>query len=64
MSSKEIATKIVDIAFNGYVRGGPHLWVSKLLYQRGALSSRKIWDEFVKDPSVEKDLITSKTFLK
>jgi hypothetical protein len=47
-----------------YVRLGPQLWVSKLLHQRGPLSSKKIWEEFIKDPSVEKDLIKSKNFLK
>lgn len=46
------------------VTSGPHLWVSKLLHQRGPLSSNKIWEEFVKDSSVEKDLIASKSFLK
>jgi hypothetical protein len=47
-----------------YVREGAHLWVSKLLHQRGALSSKKIWEEFIKDPTVEKDVIKSKHFLK
>jgi hypothetical protein len=62
--NKQVVEKVVDITFNGYVRTGPHLWVSKLLYSRGALSSKKIWDEFIKDQSVDKDLIASKTFLK
>jgi len=47
-----------------YVREGAHLWVSKLLHQRGALSSKKIWEEFIKDQTVEKDVIKSKHFLK
>ena len=38
--------------------------MSKLLHQRGALSTNKIWEEFIKDASVEKDLIKSKSFLK
>lgn len=46
------------------VMNGPHLWVSKLLHQKGCLSSNKIWEEFVKDSSVEKDLIKSKSHLK
>lgn len=57
--------KVIDIASEkGVVRSGAHLWVSKLLHQRGPLSSTKIWEEFIKDSSVEKDLIKSKHFLK
>jgi hypothetical protein len=62
--SKPVAEKIIDIAFSKYVKGGPHLWVSKLLHQRGPLSTKKIWDEYVKDAAVDKDLIKSKNFLK
>jgi hypothetical protein len=58
------AEKVIEVVSQKYVRDGPHLWVSKLLYQRGALTSRKIWEEFMKDNSVEKDLIKSKNFLK
>ena len=43
---------------------GPHLWVSKLLHQRGPLSSTKIWEEFLKDETADKNLIASKSFLK
>ena len=46
------------------VRSGPHLWVSKLLLERGPLSTKKIWEEYCKDLTVEKDLIKSKHFLK
>jgi hypothetical protein len=46
------------------VRDGAHLWVSKLLHQRGPLSTNKIWEEFIKDQSVEKNIIKSKSFLK
>ena len=56
--------QVIDIISHKYVREGPHLWVAKLLHQRGPLSSKKIWEEFIKDASVEKDLIKSKTFLK
>ncbi len=56
--------KVIDIVAKDYVREGPHLWVSKLLYQRGPISSKKIWEEFIKDPSVSKELIKSKSFLK
>lgn len=56
--------KTIEVVSQKYVREGPHLWVSKLLFQRGPLSSKKIWEEFIKDPSVEKELIKSKNFLK
>lgn len=56
-----------------YVRGGPHLWVSQMLYQRGNLSTNALWDEYQRDRSSKLDsegnsskleLIPSKTFLK
>ena len=56
--------KTVEIVSEKFVRQGPHLWVSKLLHQRGPLSTNKIWEEFIKDSTVEKDLIKSKSFLK
>jgi len=58
------AAKTVDIVSERFVRQGAQLWVSKLLHQRGPLSSKKIWEEFVKDSTVEKELIKSKNFLK
>jgi hypothetical protein len=62
--NKAAATQVIDVASQRYVREGAHLWVSKLLYQRGPLSSTKIWEEFIKDSSVKKELISSKSFLK
>ena len=63
--NKAAAERIVDITSQkGVVRQGAHLWVAKLLHQRGPLTANKIWEEFIKDPSVEKDLIKSKHFLK
>ena len=56
--------QVIEIASQKYVREGPHLWVSKLLHQRGALSTKKIWEEYVKDPTAEKDIIKSKNHLK
>ncbi len=47
-----------------YVRDGPHLWVSKILHTKGAISSNRIWEEFLKDPTVERKLINSKSYLK
>ncbi len=34
---------------NKYVRDGPHLWVATLLNSKGCLSSKGIWEEFLKD---------------
>ena len=56
--------KTINIASKKYVRQGCQLWVAKLLHQRGVLSSKKIWEEFVKDETADKDLIKSKNFLK
>ena len=47
-----------------YVTGGPHLWISTLLYHRGTLSGNRIWDEFVRDNKVDKDILRSKSHLK
>lgn len=47
--STHIGTKIIDIVSKRYVTEGPHLWVARLLYSRGCLSSKKIWEEFLKD---------------
>ena len=61
---KKAAAEIIEISSRKYVREGPQLWVSKLLYQNGAISSNKIWEEFVRDKYVHRDLIPSKSFLK
>ena len=47
-----------------YVRGGPHLWVSWLLYSRGVLTSGRIWEEFQRDKTIDQEMIVSKSFLK
>jgi hypothetical protein len=54
------------------VKGGPQLWVSTLLYEKGDISTKRIWDEYVRDRSKkfnrfgqeDADLIPSKNFLK
>jgi hypothetical protein len=57
--------KIIEVSSKKYVTDGPQLWVSKLLHLRGAVSSNKIWEEYLKDTTLEdKDLIKSKNFLK
>ena len=47
-----------------YVTGGPHLWVSTLLHEKGCLSTARIWEEFLRDKNTPNNLIHSKTFLK
>ena len=44
--------------------GGPHLWVSTLLHEKGSLSSNRIWEEFLRDQDETKPEIPSKSFLK
>jgi hypothetical protein len=61
---KQIAETVIEITTNKYVAHGPHLWVSKLLYNKGTISSNRIWEEFQKDQVVDKELISSKSFLK
>ena len=47
-----------------YVTGGPCLWVSTLLHEKGCLSTNRIWEEFLRDEQTTKDMIPSKSFLK
>jgi hypothetical protein len=59
-------------ALTKYVQGGPQLWVSKTLYNKGKISTARLWDEYKRDRSVKvksngepcTDIIRSKTFLK
>ncbi len=46
--AQTVSTTTIDMSTK-FVRGGPHLWVSKLLYKKGPLSSNRIWEEFLKD---------------
>jgi hypothetical protein len=61
---KAVTQSVIEITTNKYVAHGPHLWVSKLLYNKGTISSKRIWEEFQKDQTVDKELINSKSFLK
>lgn len=45
---------VVEVAAK-YVKGGPHLWVSQILYNKGHLSTNKIWDEYTRDSSTKLD---------
>ena len=58
--------KVIEISANKrYVTKGPHLWVSQLLHLRGSISANKIWEEYLKDNTLEdRDMIRSKSFLK
>ena len=47
-----------------YVIGGPHLWVSTLLHEKGNLSTNRIWEEFLRDQTTSNKVIPSKSFLK
>ena len=59
-----VASAAKSVSKRQYVEGGPMLWVSTTLHHRGALSANRIWEEYVRDDSTEKDLIKSKSFLK
>ena len=57
--------KVIEVSSKKMVTDGPHLWVSQLLHLRGSISSHKIWDEYVKDTTLEnRDMIRSKSHLK
>ena len=58
------AAKAVGMSAKKYVTGGPHLWVSTLLHEKGSLSSGRIWEEFLRDKTTPRKLIPSKKFLK
>ena len=61
---KETAAAAQTETVKKYVTGGPHLWVSTLLHEKGSLSTDRIWEEFLRDKTVSKELINSKSFLK
>ena len=46
--------RIIEVTSKRYVKDGPHLYVSQLLYKNGPMSSKKIWQEYCKDNTVEK----------
>ena len=49
-ASKQVSTELVDaLTKKRYVTGGPHLWVSTLLHEKGSLSSNRIWEEYLRD---------------
>ena len=58
--------QIIEVTnYKKYVRGGPHLYVSKLLHTHGPIGSTKIWEEYLKDNTViDSELIKSKNHLK
>ena len=58
------ASDLVALGSKAYVNAGPQLWVSQLLYNKGILSTNKIWDEYIRDKSTGPEMIPSRTFLK
>ena len=61
-----------EIANLNRTLGGPHLWVTQVLYKKGCITTNGIWDEYVRDFSEKYDhkgnanpnLINSKSSLK
>ena len=51
MVSKKTSHAVDLVAFSTkkYVTGGPHLWVSSLLHEKGSISTNRIWEEFLRD---------------
>ena len=62
--AQKAGEKLAGMSAKKYVTGGPHLWVSTLLHEKGCLSSNRIWEEFLRDQTIQKQMIPSKTFLK
>ncbi len=64
--------KAINKVVGKYVQGGPQLWVSKVLYDKGQVSTNRLWEEYVQDRSEKmtsmgdqkNDIIPSKTFLR
>ena len=49
-ATKAATEQVLNVTSKLYVTKGPQLWVSKTLYVRGTISSKKLWDEFQRDP--------------
>ena len=69
MASKKALTPVANEALNKYahkqyVTGGPHLWISTLLHEKGIMSTNRIWEEYKRDTSTPDDFIKSKSQLK
>ena len=58
------AAAVTGLSKKKYVMGGPHLWVSTLLHEKGAMSTNRIYEEFLRDKETSNRMIPSKTFLK
>ena len=57
--------KVIEVSTKKWVNDGPQLYVAKLIHYRGSISTHKIWDEYLKDRTVEdRSMIPSKRFLK
>ena len=65
MASKAAASgQLATMSAKKYVTGGHQLWVSSLLHEKGAVSTNRIWEEFLRDQGTPRALIPSKSFLK
>ena len=62
--AKIVTATLETMTKKKYVTGGPHLWVSVLLHEKGNMSSNRIWEEFLRDQTVPNSMIASKSFLK
>ena len=57
--------KVIEVSTKTYVKDGPHLYVSQLLYKMGPMSTKKIYAEYLKDNAVdEMNFIHSRNHLK
>ena len=57
-------SELMDLGVKRIVRSGPQLYVSRLIYKSGQVSTAKIWDEIQRDTSIDREMFSSKTFLK
>ena len=65
MASKKLSTEVIEtFTKKQYVTGGPHLWVSTLLHEKGNMSTNRIWEEYLRDQTIAKSMIPTKSFLK
>lgn len=63
--NKKATEQIIDIAANKfYINKGPHLWISQTIYNKGPMTTKKLWEEYQRDESAERDLIKSKNHLR
>ena len=62
--AQKATVDLAGMSAKKYVTGGPHLWVSCLLQEKGVISTNRIWEEYLRDQNTPKQLIPTKNFLK